>query len=134
MCYRQETMLDIKKDGNSRNSFSDINECAYGVNDCDANMLCENTIGEHTCKCWPGYHEALDALSCMPTQCGDLDYLLNSTTIVHFSSKDRIVDSIAVIVCKQGYSMNTETNSLSLHCLDDGSWDGDPVPGKGKFI
>ncbi|XP_065845753.1 uncharacterized protein [Oscarella lobularis] len=90
-------------------------------------MLCENTIGGHTCKCQSGYQVALNGLSCLLTQCGDFDYLSNATTSVHFSESDRRVNSTASIVCEQGYSMNNGTNSISLRCLDDGSWDGNPV-------
>ena len=34
---------------------SDIKECATGVDNCDVNALCENTIGSHKCTCKSGY-------------------------------------------------------------------------------
>ena len=33
------------------NYFSDIDECAEGLHDCDVNAYCNNTIGSYTCTC-----------------------------------------------------------------------------------
>ena len=37
------------------NYFSDVNECAVGTDNCDANAVCTNTIGSFTCGCQSGY-------------------------------------------------------------------------------
>ena len=105
---------------------TDVDECESGGNDCTgANMLCENTFGGYTCRCKSGYQATSNGLSCKPTQCGQLNYLFNATTIVVFSDDYRSVNSTANVSCVQGYSMNG-TSSLSLICLDDGSWDKNP--------
>ena len=36
-------------------SFSDIDECTSGDNNCDANAQCENIDGSFTCICNAGY-------------------------------------------------------------------------------
>ena len=33
----------------------DINECADGSNDCSANAICTNTLGNYVCSCNQGY-------------------------------------------------------------------------------
>ena len=35
--------------------FSDINECARGVDSCSDLAECSNTIGSFQCSCLPGY-------------------------------------------------------------------------------
>ena len=39
----------------SYTSFADVNECTTGVNNCDANAVCNNTEGWFECTCKPGY-------------------------------------------------------------------------------
>ena len=39
------------------NEFLDIDECAIGTDNCDANALCINTNGSFTCMCQLGYAE-----------------------------------------------------------------------------
>ena len=36
-------------------SHTDIDECASGTHNCDANAQCSNTIGSFTCNCVQGY-------------------------------------------------------------------------------
>ena len=40
------------------NSDSDINECAAGTHNCDANAACANSEGAFSCSCNSGYEEA----------------------------------------------------------------------------
>ena len=48
---------------NSANgSCQDINECAAGADNCDANAKCSNTIGSFTCACNHGYEG--DGVTC----------------------------------------------------------------------
>ncbi|KAI2665433.1 Protein kinase C-binding protein NELL2 [Labeo rohita] len=35
--------------------FSEHDECVRGLNTCDENALCFNTVGGHSCSCKPGY-------------------------------------------------------------------------------
>ena len=35
--------------------FLDIDECGSRTDDCDANAVCNNTIGSYTCTCVPPY-------------------------------------------------------------------------------
>ena len=38
--------------------FSDIDECSTSVRVCDANAICENTLGSYLCSCKAGYNGA----------------------------------------------------------------------------
>ena len=35
---------------------TDINECIRGTDNCDANAVCTNVVGGHTCSCRSGFH------------------------------------------------------------------------------
>ena len=37
------------------NFLSDIDECSTGVDKCDANAYCTNTVGSYKCTCEAGY-------------------------------------------------------------------------------
>lgn len=44
---------------------ADQDECAEGLNDCDANgMTCKNMIGSFVCICPPGMQRRLDGRGC----------------------------------------------------------------------
>lgn len=47
---------------------NDVDECAAGTDNCDANADCSNTVGGHTCTCNPGF--AGNGISCTPIECG----------------------------------------------------------------
>lgn len=36
-------------------SLLERDECVQGINTCDENALCFNTVGGHSCSCKPGY-------------------------------------------------------------------------------
>jgi len=36
--------------------FSDVNECAKGIQNCSADAVCNNTKGSYNCTCNPGYY------------------------------------------------------------------------------
>ena len=38
-------------------SFTDINECAIGFDNCGDNAVCDNIVGSFTCECEQGYLE-----------------------------------------------------------------------------
>ena len=44
-------------------SYVDIDECALGVDNCDDNANCSDTVGNYTCTCNTGYTG--DGLSCI---------------------------------------------------------------------
>ncbi len=50
------------------NCETDVDECAAGTHDCDANATCSNTFGGFECDCIPGYSG--DGASC-EVVCGD---------------------------------------------------------------
>ncbi len=48
---------------------TDVNECALGTDDCDANAACTNTPGSFTCACNEGY--VGDGVTCVLPGCGN---------------------------------------------------------------
>ncbi|AUX34867.1 MULTISPECIES: EGF domain-containing protein [Sorangium] len=48
---------------------TDVNECALGTDNCDANATCINTTGSFTCACNEGY--AGDGVTCVLPGCGN---------------------------------------------------------------
>ena len=66
----------------SRLSFSDINECTNGDNECDKNHAsCDNTVGSYTCSCDGGYMTTNNGRTCV----GELQTSLLVATYVNKS-------------------------------------------------
>ncbi len=71
--------------------FSEHDECVHGLNTCDENSLCFNTVGGHSCSCKPGYVGN-------GTVCRGKRKHLNST--LHISLGTNITVKIYSYLCK----------------------------------
>eukprot|EP00933_Yihiella_yeosuensis_P084276 TRINITY_DN986_c0_g1_i2.p1 TRINITY_DN986_c0_g1~~TRINITY_DN986_c0_g1_i2.p1 ORF type:complete len:898 (+),score=192.51 TRINITY_DN986_c0_g1_i2:101-2794(+) len=99
---------------------ADIDECKFGLHNCDNHATCNNTIGSFTCKCLPGYNGTGSRYSGTwpPTDgCWDIDECQrpldrwNNSACVNGSSCKNTVGSYSC-ACSPGYTGN------GLQCIN----------------
>ena len=53
------------------NLYTDIDECSLGIDNCDNNAVCINTVGSFECICLPGFTG--DGVTCTGLVCSVFD-------------------------------------------------------------
>lgn len=99
----------------SRASCENVNECADGDDDCDANASCTDTSGSFVCECNNGF--AGNGTTCEPTDC---DALTLTDGQIDCPDGAEVGDT-CLFACDRGYVLD---GSDSRQCTDDGTWTG----------
>ncbi|XP_078382533.1 uncharacterized protein LOC144665216 isoform X1 [Oculina patagonica] len=89
--------------------FADLDECKNGIDNCDVNADCQNTVGSYTCTCKSG--STGDG-----TKCKDIDECVSGVHNCHSSASCTNTAGSYNCSCNQPYTGDGKTCTIPTEC------------------